>query len=104
MKKLLLLLFLIPNLVIAEVCEVRIYIGESEKGREYLNEVANKVDGSNCRQGDILNLDLGNAHMFANMSKYLIFQSQAKYCNFDKTISFDITGLNSNLTCSFKKN
>jgi hypothetical protein len=104
MKKLILILLLIPNLVMAEVCEVRIYIGESEKEREYLNEVANKVNDSNCRQDDILNLDLGNAHMFANMSKYLIFQSQAKYCNFDKTISFDITGLNSNLTCSFKEN
>ena len=104
MKKLLLLLFLIPNLVVAEICDVRIYIGEKEEGREYLNEVANKVNDSNCKHGDILNLELGNAHLFANMSKYLIFQSKARYCNFDKTISFDITGLNSNLVCSFKKN
>ena len=52
----------------------------------------------------ITELHLGDAHMFANMTKYLIFQSQAKYCNFDKTISFDITGLNSNLVCSFKRN
>jgi len=104
MKKLLLLLFLLPNLVMAETCEVRIYIGEKEEGREYLNEVANKVNDSNCKDGDILNLELGNSHMFANMSKHLIFQSKARYCNFDKTISFDITGLNSNLVCSFKKN
>ena len=95
----------------AEVCDVSIYIGESEeiyiesdKEREYLNEVVNKVNDSNCKDGDILNLELGNSHMFANMSKYLIFQSQARYCNFDKTISFDVAGLNNNLVCSFKKN
>jgi hypothetical protein len=101
MKKLLLLLFLIPNLVMAEICDVKIYM--SSNG-EYKQGYVKDTYVASCKNGDVLNLDIGFADKKAPAAKYMIFETQAMYCNLDKTISFDLSGLNYNLVCSFREN
>ena len=101
MKHLLTLLLFISTSVMADVCNVGIYIPTTDK---YLDELIKNVKDAKCKDGDVLNLDIGFADDNAQVSKYIIFESQARYCNFDKTISFDLTGLNYNLACSFHRN
>ena len=101
MKHLLTLLLFISTSVMADICKVSIYMPSADK---YIDEVVKKVDEANCKNGDVLNLDIGFADDKSQASKYIIFESQARYCNFDKTISFDLTGLNYNLACSFHHN
>ena len=101
MRYLLLFLLIISTLSIADICNVSIYIPSTHK---YIDEVLRKVNEANCKNGDVLNLDIGFADDKSQASKYIIFESQARYCNFDKTISFDLSGLNYNLVCSFHNN
>ena len=99
MKKYLIIIF-ISSHGVADICNVSIYMPSTDK---YIDEVVKKVDEANCKNGDVLNLLIGFADDKSQASKYIIFESQARYCNFDKTISFDLSGLNYNLACSFKK-
>ena len=101
MKHLLALFLFISTSAIADICNVSIYMPSTDK---YIDEVVKKVNEANCKNGDVLNLDIGFADDKSQASKYIIFESQARYCNFDKTISFDLSGLNYNLACSFKRN
>ncbi|MDC0128765.1 hypothetical protein OAH98_03155 [Methylophilaceae bacterium] len=101
MKRLLLPLFLLSTSAVAEVCNVSIYMPSTEK---YKQEVVKKMNEASCKNGDVLNLDIGFADDKAPAAKYMIFETQAMYCNLDKTISFDLSGLNYNLVCSFKSN
>ena len=101
MKKLLSLLFFLSTTAIADICNVSIYMPSTEKFKQ---EVVKSMNEANCKNDDVLNLDIGFADDKAPAAKYMIFETQAMYCNLDKTISFDLSGLNYNLVCSFKNN
>ena len=105
MKKLLLLLFLIPNLVMADICKILTTKPFDEDGyvSQNIEEVVNK-----CSDGDIFKLELysspkGNKTHRAFM-KDMIFVAQAKYCNFNKSISYDVAGDYLHLVCELKRN
>jgi len=101
MKKLIFLLFFLSTTAIADICNVSIYMPSTEK---YMQEAVKKINEANCKNGDVLNLDIGFANNKTPAAKYIIFETQAMYCNLDKTISFDLTGLNYKVVCSFKNN
>jgi len=105
MKKLLLLLFLIPNLVMADICKILATKPYDEIGfvTQNIEEVVKK-----CSKGDILKIELYSSpkgeKIHGSFMKDMIFEAQAKYCNFNKSISYDVAGDNLHLVCSFKKN
>jgi len=77
MKKLILLLFLIHNLVMGtNICSVY-FASETEVG-------AAKVKETNCEKGDILQIMTSGSH-FGIISNALI--TRDSFCDFSKTIS-----------------
>ena len=76
MKKLLLLLLLIPNLVMARVCSVYITT-EFEAGGD-------KVEEANCEKGDILKI---MAEGSSSGVKNNALVTRDFYCDFSQTIS-----------------
>ena len=61
-----------------------------------------------CSTGDILKIELYSSpkgdKIQRSFMKDMIFEAQAKYCNFSKSISYDVAGDYLHLVCSFKKN
>lgn len=103
MNKLLILLLLIPMISYADVCKVSIYIDEPAS-KKYQQEIESKITSQKCKKNDVLHLELGDARNATNSAKMVIFDAMAKYCDMNKSVNHDVTELNYDLVCSFKKN
>jgi len=103
MKKLLILYLLLPTLLFADVCEVRVYINEPAS-KKYQEEIESKITSQKCKANDVLHLELGDARNATNSAKMVIFDSMAKYCDMSKSVNHDVTQLNYDLVCSFRRN
>lgn len=103
MKKLLLIFMLIPMISYADVCEVRVYINEPAS-KKYQEEIESKITSQKCKANDVLHLELGDARNATNSAKIVIFDAMAKYCDMSKSVNHDVTQLNYDLVCAFKKN
>jgi len=101
MKKLLLLLFLIPNLVMGKVCKINILdMSEINVSQDNLSErIASK-----CVNNDILHFILYKDSSLVKNSDRILYRVQSNFCNFNKTISIDLEGVNLNLACIYKDN
>ena len=101
MKKLLLLLFLIPNLVMAEVCDISInHMSEVKVSQANLSERIT----SRCADNDILHFILYKDEPDVKNGDRILFRVQTDFCNFNKTITVDDEGTNFNLACVYKDN
>ena len=103
MKKIFLLFLLPPILAFADVCEVRVYIDEPAS-KKYQEEIESKITSQKCKANDVLHLELGDARNATNSAKMVIFDTMAKYCDMNKSVNHDVTQLNYDLVCSFKRN
>jgi len=103
MKKIFLLFLLPPILAFADVCEVRVYIDEPAS-KKYQEEIESKITSQKCKANDVLHLELGDARNATNSAKMVIFDTMAKYCDMNKSVNHDVTHLNYDLVCSFKRN
>jgi len=103
MNKLLILLLLIPTLSFADVCNIRVYIDEPAS-KKYQEEIESKVTSQKCKANDVFHLELGDARNATNSAKMVIFDTMAKYCDMSKSVNHDVTQLNYDLVCSFKRN
>ena len=113
MKKLLLLLllFLIPNLVIAEVCVTDMFLtntpshGRSKEklSKKDIDEVYNKIT-KRCKKDKILSFTLFDAERRYLPAEAFLLDIKTKFCNFNKTISNDMEGTNFHLACVYKDN
>ena len=63
--------------------------------------IIQKITG---RANDVLHLELGDARNATNSAKMVIFDAMAKYCDMNKSVNHDVTQLNYDLVCSFKRN
>jgi len=107
MKNFFLLLFLIPNLVMARDCTVTQFVKEPVSGNPvWINEVIKKIEGLGCKRKDILELSVfvpNNGRDKANyVSEGVIFGVAREKCNFKQTIMYDIEGGMYNLVCIIK--
>ena len=103
MKRLLILLLLIPIISFADVCKVSVYIDEPAS-KKYQEEIESKITSQKCKANDVLHLELGDARNATNSAKMVIFDTMAKYCDMNKSVNHDVTQLNYDLVCSFKRN
>ena len=103
MKKLLLIFLLLPIISFAGVCKVSIYIDEPAS-KKYQEEIESKITSQKCKANDVLHLELGDARNATNSAKMVIFDTMAKYCDMSKSVNHDVTHLNYDLVCSFKRN
>ena len=103
MNKLLILLLLIPIISFADVCKVGVYIDEPAS-KKYQEEIESKITSQKCKANDVLHLELGDARNATNSAKMVIFDTMAKYCDMNKSVNHDVTQLNYNFVCSFKRN
>ena len=107
MKKLLLLLLLIPNLVMARNCSVTQFIKEPVTGNPvWSNEIIKQIEGLGCKRKDILQLSVfvpNNGRDKANyVSEGVLFEVAREKCNFKQTIMYDVEGGMYNLVCVLK--
>ena len=72
MKKLLLLLLLIPMISFADVCKVSVYI-DKPASKKYQEEIESKITSQKCKAKDVLHLELGDARNATNSAKMVIF-------------------------------
>lgn len=103
MSKLLILLLLIPIISFADVCKVSVYI-DKPASKKYQEEIESKITSQKCKANDVLHLELGDARNATNSAKMVIFDTMAKYCDMSKSVNHDVTQLNYDLVCSFKRN
>lgn len=101
MKHLLTLILFISTSTFADVCNVDILIDKPTYKiyQDETNEIAAK-----CKLGDTLSMELAFANKAAVVSKHLIFATMSSFCDLSKSIEYDLSGLNFNLVCAFKKN
>ena len=107
MKKLLLLLLLIPNLVMAGECYVntkvdRLISFEKFFGMKYTSEINKKIDAKKCKNKDILYASYTFAEVNPKEVAASIFKVMARNCNIGKSIEYDL--LTGHLVCEFKRN
>ena len=113
MKKLLLLLLLIPNLVMAGECSVTQFVKEPMSGNPlWINEVKKRIEALGCKRKDILELSVfvpnqgkntdGAGNSANYVSEGLIFGVAREKCNFKQTIMYDVEGGMYNLVCVLK--
>jgi hypothetical protein len=102
MKKLLLLLFLIPNLVMAGECYVNTEVEEKFFGMKYTSEINKKIDAKKCKNKDILYTSYTFAEVNPKAVAASIFKVMARNCNIGKSIEYDL--LTGHLVCEFKRN
>ena len=103
MKKLLLLLLVIPNLVLAEVCVTNMFLTNTPSHGKDIDEVYEKITKS-CKKNQILSFTIFNAERRYLPAEGFLFDIKTKFCNFNKTISNDMEGTNFHLACVFKDN
>ena len=103
MKKLFLLLFLIPNLVVAEVCVTSMFLTNTPSHGKDIDEVYEQITKS-CKKNQILNFTIFDAERRNLPAKGFLFDIKTKFCNFNKTISNDMEGTNFKLACVYKDN
>lgn len=103
MKKLLMLLLLIPYYCFADVCDIRVYI-DKPASRNYLEQIESTITSQKCKKNDVLHLVLGDARNATNSAKMVIFDTMAKYCDMNKSVNHDVTQLNYDLVCSLRSN
>ena len=90
MKKLLLLLFLIPNLVMGKVC----FIYEGENTYDKLQA---------CDDGDQLHYEImAHTSLKRNDSKANLISTRAYYCNLKYEAYIEFVNSKSTLSCIFK--
>ena len=97
------MLLLIPMVSFAGVCKVSIYIDEPVS-KKYQEEIESKITSQKCKKNDVLHLELGDARNATNSAKMVIFDTMAKYCDINKSVNHDVTQLNYDLVCSFRRN
>ena len=102
MKKLLLLLLLIPNLVMAGECYVNTEVEEKFFGMKYTSEINKKIDAKKCKNKDILYASYTFAEVNPKAVAASIFKVMARNCNIGKSIEYDL--LTGHLVCEFKRN
>jgi len=102
MKKLLLLLFLIPNLAMAGECYVNTEVEEGYLGIKYTSDINQKLDAKKCKKKDILHASYTFADVNPRAVAASIFKVMARNCNIGKSIEYDL--LTGHLVCEFKRN
>jgi len=113
MKKLLLLLFLIPNLALAGVCSLSSFVKEPTPGEpNYVQEVVKKMGKRGCKRNDVLELTVWAPNQGKNIdgagnstnyvSEGVIYGVAAEKCNFKQTIMYDTEGGMHSLVCVIK--
>lgn len=107
MKKLLPLLLLIPNLVMAGVCSVNQFVKEPVPGGPiFYQEVIEKIKKYSCKKNDVLDLTVwlpNNGNDKANYtSEGVVFSVAAEKCNFKQTIMHNTEGGMYSLVCVLK--
>lgn len=102
MKKLILLLFLIPNLVIAENKTCFVYSRDANWGD---NDVvaSTKLIREQCKSGMILDYRLySSAEPYGQVRYDTITSRMTKFCNYDKQITTTYNEFFFGLTCVYK--
>ena len=115
MKKLFILLILIPTFSFAEsVCSITQFLVSPSEENDYKvplwqNEIEETMTKRGCKKNDVLWLDVyppkdKNGVTVKNplVAEGVIHNIAARNCNFNKTIITDIDGLNFNLVCVIK--
>ena len=115
MKKLILLLMLIPTFSFAEkVCPITEFIIAPSEENDFKvplwhQEIEEKMTKRGCKKNDVLWLDVypprdknGIIQKNSLVTEGVIHNVAARNCNFNKTIITDVDGLNFNLVCVIK--
>ena len=103
MKKLLLILSLIPNLVMADVCVTSMFITNTPSDGKDIDKVYEEITKS-CKKNQILKFTIFGAERRYLPAEGFLFDIKTKFCNFNKTIISDMEGTNFNLACVVKDN
>ena len=115
MKKLILLLMLIPTFSFAEkVCSITEFIIKPSEENDFTvplwySEIEETMTKRGCKKNDVLWLDVyppkdknGITQKNSLVTEGVIHRVAARNCNFNKTIITDVDGLNFNLVCVIK--